>query len=101
MSTSVGFGLALAVTDPRVTNLIGNVLIFFVLLFSPIIVPIDQFPGWLAAIHHWLPFYSMAEVIRGSLSDGLATGVTRAYLVLGAWTIGSWLLAGYVVARRR
>jgi hypothetical protein len=44
-----GFGLAHAISDPRVTNLIGNVLIFFVLLFSPIIVPITQFPSWLAA----------------------------------------------------
>lgn len=101
MSTSVGFGMAHAITDPRITNLIGNVLIFFVLLFSPIIVPITQFPGWLAAIHQWLPFYSMAVVIRGGLSDGLVTDVGRAYLVLCAWTLGSWLLAARVIAHRR
>lgn len=101
MSASVGFGMAHAIANPGITNLIGNVLVFGVLLFSPIVVPISQFPGWLAGIHHVLPFESMAVVIRAGLSDGLATGVPRAYLVLGAWTLGSWLVAARIILRRR
>jgi ABC-2 type transport system permease protein len=85
---------------PRVTNLIGNVLIFFVLLFSPIIVPISQFPDWLAAIHRVLPFHYMAVVIRDGLTTGLVTDVAQAYLVLSAWTLGSWLLAARAIGRR-
>ncbi len=70
------------------------------LLFSPIVVPIELFPEWLAATHRVLPFYPMATVIRDALSDGLVTGVGSAYLTLGAWTAGSWVVAGWVVGRR-
>lgn len=101
MATSVGFGLGHLVPDPRVTNLITNVIVFFVLLFSPIVVPIELFPDWLATIHRVLPFYPMASVIRDALTNGLVSDVGVAYLVLGAWTVGSWLAVGWVVARRR
>ncbi len=100
MATSVGFGLGHAVSDPRVTNLITNVIIFAVLLFSPIVVPIELFPEWLADTHRVLPFYPMATIIRDALSDGLVTGVGSAYLTLGAWTAGSWVVAAWVVGRR-
>lgn len=101
MATSVGFGLGHVISDPRVTNLVTNVLVFFVLLFSPIVIPIEMFPAWLASLHRVLPFYSMATVIRAALTDGLATGVAGAYVVLGAWTVGAWAVAAWVVSRRR
>ncbi len=101
MSTSVGYGMAHGISDPRVTNLIGNILIFFVLLFSPIIVPISQFPGWLAAIHRVLPFHHMAVVIRAALGGGADSGVATSYFTLTAWMVGSWLLAVYAISRRR
>jgi ABC-2 type transport system permease protein len=100
MATSVGFGLGHLIRDPRITNLVTNVLVFFVLLFSPIVIPIELFPGWLAAIHHGLPFYAMATVIRDALTDDLATGVGGAYLVLGLWTVAAWVAAAWVVGRR-
>jgi hypothetical protein len=48
-----------------------------------------------------LPFFPMAQVIRGSLTDGLVTGVGTSYLVLGAWTVAGWLATAWVVGRRR
>ena len=101
MSTSVGFGMAHAIEDPHVTNLIGNVLVFVVLLFSPIVVPIGQFPGWLAAIHQCLPFYHMAVVVRAGLTSGMTTDVARSCLILTAWTIASWLVAWRAISHRR
>lgn len=101
MATSVGYAMAHAIPEPRVTNLIGNILIFMVLLFSPIVVTIDQFPGWWAAVHHVLPFWHMAVVVRAGLTEGLVTtSVTASYLALVAWTVASWVLAGWVVSRR-
>ncbi len=100
MSTSVGFGLAHAVANPSVINLVTNLVIFVVLLFSPIIVPIEQFPGWLAAVHRVLPFHAMAQVLRDALSDGFVTDVGGAYLVLALWTIGGWIATATVVGRR-
>lgn len=101
MAASVGLGMAHAVRNPVVTNLITNVLVFVVLLFSPISFPLSQFPTWLANVHQVLPFYHMAVVIRASLSDGLVTNVGTSYLVLAAWTLGGWLAAAWVVGRRR
>lgn len=101
MSTSVGFGMGHAVKNPIVINFIGNMVIFFVLLFSPIIVPISQFPGWLAAIQRVLPFHHMAVVIRDGLTSGLVTDVGRSYLVLAAWTIAGWSATAWVIGRRQ
>ncbi len=101
MCTSVGFGMAHAIKNPMVINFIANMIIFFVLLFSPIIVPIAQFPDWLAAVHRVLPFYHMAQVIRDALSSGLVTGVGTSYLVLGIWTIGGWIATALVVGHRK
>lgn len=101
MATSVGFAFAHAIPEPRITNLITNLVVFLVLLFSPIVVQIDRFPGWWAAVHHVLPFYHMANVIRAGLSTGLADSVGTSWLILAIWTISSWALSAWVVGRRR
>lgn len=101
MAASVGFGFSHAIPDPRVTNLLTNLLAFLVLLFSPIVVPIAQFPAWWADVHQVLPFYHMAVVIRGGLTQGLVESAGASYAILGAWTIASWIVAGLAVGRRR
>ena len=83
MATSVGYTQGHA-SHPLVSNLIGNVTIFFVLLFTPIVYPIEQQPDWLATLQPGLPFHHMAIVIRDSLSAGLVSDVGTSYLVLGA-----------------
>ena len=100
MATSVGFALGHAVPDPRVANLITNLVIFLALLFSPIVVPIEQFPGWWGAIHEVLPFYHMANVIRAGLSEGLVDSLARSWLILGGWTALSWAITAWVIGRR-
>jgi ABC-2 type transport system permease protein len=101
MSTSVGYALGHGVPDPRTTNLITNLIVFVVLLFSPLVIPLDYFPGWAAAAHRVLPFFHMAAVMRASLTEGLVDNVTASYLVLTAWMVGSWGVAAAVIARRR
>lgn len=101
MATSVGFAFAHAIPEPRITNLVTNLIIFLVLLFSPIVVQITQFPDWWATVHRVLPFYHMANVIRASLSSGLVTSVAASWAVLAIWTVASWALAAWVIGRRR
>jgi ABC-2 type transport system permease protein len=101
MAVSVGWGAAHAVPDPRITNLLVNIVIFVVLLFSPIAFPIENFPGWLAAAHRVLPFWAMANVVRAALTDGLVEELARHYVVLTAWTLAAWATAAWVVGRRR
>jgi ABC-2 type transport system permease protein len=100
MGASVGFGMAVAVPEPRVTNLITNVTIFFVLLFTPIIVPIEQFPDWLAAVQRVLPFWHIANLLRAGLTEGLVTDIGRSLLVVTAWTVLGWSLAARALAKR-
>jgi len=100
MTVSVGFGMALAIGNPLVTNLITDTLIFVVLLFSPIVFAPSHLPAWLFAAHRALPFYNMAEVIRAGLATGLVTDLTSSYLVLLAWTAAGWIMTAWVVGRR-
>jgi len=101
MANSVGFGFAHAIPEPRVTNLIVNVIIFLVLLFSPVAFPISNFPDWFASVHRVLPFFHMANVVRGGLTEGLVDGLAASYAVLGLWMVGSWVVVAWVVSRRR
>ncbi len=100
MSSSVGLGLAHLIRNPLVINLITNILIFVVLLFSPISFPLSQLPGWLSDVHQVLPLYHMGIVVRAGLTDGLVHHVGTSYAVLLAWTLAGWLLTARVVTRR-
>lgn len=101
MATSVGFGVAQAIRNPLVTNLIVNVLIFVVLIYSPVVFPIDQLPGWLAGIHQVLPIYHLAQVLRASVTTGLVQNVGISYAILTAWMVVAWGVTAWVIGRRR
>jgi len=101
MAVSIGWTTAHTIADPRITNLLVNLVIFVVLLFSPIAFPIENFPGWLAAVHRVLPFWAMAQVVREGLTDGLVADVGRHYAVLAVWTAAAWIVGARVVGRRR
>lgn len=100
MSIAVGYGIAIAIPDPLVTNLITNGLMFVVLLFSPIVYPASQLPAWLFDIHRVLPFYNMAVVVRAGLTNGVVADVGFSFLVLGIWTMLGWSATAWVVNRR-
>jgi len=99
--TMVGYAFAHAISSPLAINMISQMLIFFILGFSPINYPIERLPWWFAAIHQWLPFHHMAQVVRGGLTEGLVDGMTRSYLVLGAWSIIAVIGTAAVLGRRR
>jgi ABC-2 type transport system permease protein len=99
--TLLGYALSHAIPKPEVTMLISQVLIFVIFGFSPISYPAENLPGWLATTHDYLPFYHMANTVRDSLVDGLATDVGRSYLVLAVWSAVSILVAAAVLRRRK
>lgn len=101
MATSIGFGLAQAIRSPLVTNVVINVLIFVVLMYSPVVFPISQLPQWLADVHQVLPIYHLAQVIRASVTAGLVHHLAVSYVVLTAWTAASWIATSWVIGRRR
>ncbi len=100
VSITVGYGMALAIRNPMVTNLVCNALIFVVLLFSPIVYPASQLPAWLFDVHRVLPFYNMAVVMRAGLTSGIETQVATSFIVLAAWTVAGCAMTAWVIGRR-
>jgi ABC-2 type transport system permease protein len=101
--TGVLLGLAIAhgVTVPMAAMLASTTLIFVMTGFSPVAFPAAQLPGWLAAVNQWLPFGSMATIVRAGLVHGVATEVPRAYLVVAAWAVGAAIVVAWAQGRRR
>jgi len=98
-AASVGYALA-SVLPPMIANLVTQVLVVFTLMFSPLNFPADRLPGWLAALHSALPVRAMGEVVRGTLAPGSFPLGAGAFLLLGAWALGSFVVALRVMERR-
>jgi ABC-2 type transport system permease protein len=97
----LGLAIAHGVTVPMAAMLASTTLIFVMTGFSPVAFPAGQLPGWLASVNQWLPFESMATIVRSALVDGVASGVPRAYAVVAAWAAGSALVVAWALRRRR
>lgn len=96
----LGHAMAHAIPKPEITQLLSQILIFGIFGFSPISFPAENLPEWLATFHRYLPFESMAIVVRDALTEGLVSGVARAYLVLVVWTALAAGISGAVLRRR-
>jgi len=97
----MGYAVAHAIAEPMIARLVSVSLIFVLFGFSPVMFPAGQLPGWLAQVNRWLPFGSMATIMRSALVSGMATGVERAYLVVAGWAVISGLIAAWAVGHRR
>ncbi len=98
-SACVGYAIA-CLMPPQVAQLISQVLVFVVLLFSPVSYPVSRLPGWLAEAHHWLPIEPMADAMRaGLVSDRFAMPV-RSTIVLAFWCLASLAAATWSLRRR-
>jgi ABC-2 type transport system permease protein len=96
----IGYAIAHGVTAPMTARLISISMIFVLFGFSPVVFPAGQLPGWLEAVNRWLPFGSMATITRAALMPGVAVGVARAYLVVGAWAVVAALVVAWALGRR-
>ncbi|GAA2545357.1 ABC transporter permease [Winogradskya consettensis] len=98
-ATTVGFALAYAL-PPAITNLVSQALIFISLMFSPINFPADRLPGWLQAIHHFLPFEHMANAVRDTLTSPAGGAPGLSFVVLGVWCVAGLAITLRVMTRR-
>lgn len=98
-AASVGYAIA-SVLPPMVANIISQVLVVFTLMFSPLNFPAERLPDWLAAIHAVLPVQAMGELIRGTIAPATFPLEAGAFALLGAWAVGSFLVAWRVMERR-
>ena len=79
---------------------VAQLLVFFVMGFSPILYPSSQQPGWLATVNGWLPFEHMATIVRAGLTTGMVTGIGRSYAIVAAWGVAGTALAARALLRR-
>lgn len=99
-ATMLGYAIAHAVSQPMVTRLVSQLLVWVVFGFAPILFPIHQMPRWLGTLNWWFPFRHMAVVTRAALTPGPHQAVLSAYIVLGVWTVITASLAGRALGRR-
>jgi ABC-2 type transport system permease protein len=98
-TTAIGYALA-SLLPQMLANLLTQVLVVFVLMFSPLNFPPERLPDWLAAIHSVLPIQAMGEVIRGTLAGNAFPLSAGPFLLLGAWCIASFAITARVLTRR-
>ena len=97
-AAAVGEAMA-TLLPPAVAQIITRMLVFIVLLFTPVSFPADRLPGWLATAHEYLPVEPMAQLIRAALAQDHFSMPGRALVVLILWCLASVL--GAVAALRR
>lgn len=94
----IGYATA-TVLPPPVAQVVSQVLVFVIMLFSPISFPAGRLPQWAQDLHQWLPFEQMALVVRAGLCSDQVSMPLRSWAVLTAWALVS--VAGAMWALRR
>jgi ABC-2 type transport system permease protein len=101
MSTSLGNAFAHGIPNPLLVNLLTQILIFVIIMYSPINFPASRFPDWLNALHSVLPLEHAANVVRAGLTDGIVNDVGKSFAILAGWTAASIALTAWILGRRR
>ena len=96
----VGYSIAHGAPRPQLAHLATQIIVFLVMIFSPVIYPIEQLPGWLQTLHRGLPIKYMADLSRGTLTD-LDVNLGLAFAVVGAWCLAGFIVTYILVHRRR
>lgn len=98
--TFIGYAIAHGVPKPEMAHLITQVLVFVIMIFSPIVYPTEQLPDWISTVHGVLPIKYMADLSRGTLTH-LDVNLPLAFGVVGAWCLLAVALTFRVVRKRR
>ncbi len=99
--TSIGVGYGYAyIFSPNTSLIISQIVIFGALMFSPINYPMERLPEWLQSFHNYLPFFSMAEVMRSSLASGTFSASISNYFILTIWFIVGYGSAIHILNKK-
>jgi len=98
-STFLGYSMAFAVPKPMMVNVLTQIIIFIVMMFSPVMYPAEQLPQWLQSVHTVLPIKYMADLIRGTITD-IPVNLGLTFAVVGGWFVAGFFATWYLVNRR-
>lgn len=85
-AAAVGYAIAVAL-PPLLTQIVTQVLVFFVMLFSPVTFGAGQLPEWFQTVHDWLPFRPAADLVRAGLLSNAYPVNWRDIAVLLIWCV--------------
>lgn len=85
-ATAVGYAIAVAL-PPMLAQLVTQVLVFFVMLFSPVTYPVTQLPAWFRTVHDVLPVRPAADLLRAGLARDVYPVEPRDLIVLVVWCV--------------
>ena len=96
----LGYTIAHGVPKPEIAHVITQVLVFVIMIFSPVMYPVEQLPNWLISIHNVLPIKYMADLSRGTITD-LDVNLGLAFMIVGAWCAVGFVATYILIKRRR
>lgn len=96
----VGVAMAMLSPHPQLTNMLTQLIIFYVLLFAPVLFPKEYLPALLRHVSVALPPSYVADGLRATLTELPGTHLSRSLLVMAGFAAAS-LGASAVVVRRR
>lgn len=99
VATSVGYALAVSL-PPLLAQLVSQVLVFFVLLFSPVTFPAAQLPAWFQRVHDLLPIRPAADLLRSGLLSSTFEASWSDLGVLLAWCAFGLAISVRALVRR-
>ena len=98
-ATAVGYAIAVSL-PPLLAQLSTQVLVFFVMLFSPITFPASQLPAWFQSLHDVLPIRPAADLLRAGLLSGTYSASWRDLAVLIVWCVFGLTISVRALVRR-
>jgi ABC-2 type transport system permease protein len=99
MATAVGYAIAV-ILPPLLAQLATQVLVFFVLLFSPITFSASQLPAWFQSVHDVLPFRPAGDLLRAGLLSDSYSASWQDLAVLLAWSAIGLVISVRALVRR-
>lgn len=97
--SSVGYAIA-SLLPQQIAVLITQVLVVFVLMFSPLNFPVERLPSWLATIHILLPIQAMGQIIRGTVASNVFPLTIQPWIVLSVWCLVGFGITYWAMTRR-
>jgi ABC-2 type transport system permease protein len=97
-----GIGVAMAVISPhqQLTAMITQLIIFYVLLFAPVMVPASQLPAVLRHAADFMPPTYVADAVRATLTNLPGTHLAQSLALMAGFSVLSLALSSYAVRRR-
>lgn len=83
-ASAVGYAVAVLL-PPMLAQVSTQVVLFFVMLFSPVTFPPERLPEWFRAVHSVLPIQASADAVRAGLLSTTYDVSGGALLVLVLW----------------